>query len=103
MKIYGVPVSKLTFKDDADYSEKEKHLRGLHLADKIKALGLSSVTNEAGETFVGIIPMYPWDNTKDINDITTVGKAKRFIGRHLTRIVEEDLDTVKGFINFYED
>lgn len=103
MKIYGVPASKLTFKDDADYSEKEKNLRGLHLEDKIKALGLSSVKNEAGETLIGIVPMYPWDNSKDINDITTVGKAKRFIGRHLTRIVEEDLDTVKSYIDFYED
>ncbi len=102
MKIYGVPASKLSFKDDAEYGEKEKNLRGLHLDDKIKALGLASVKNEDGETYIGITPMYPWENTKDIGEITTVGKAKRFIGRSLTPLVEEDLDTVKSYINFYE-
>lgn len=102
MKIYGVPMSKLTFKDDVDYSEKEKNLRGMHFEDKIKALGLAMENNESGETIIGIKPMYPWDNSKDIADITTVGKAKRFIGRHLTRIANEDLDTIKSYIDFYE-
>ena len=102
MKIYGVPMDKLTFKDDVDYSEKEKHLRGMHFEDKIKALGLAMAKNDEGEVFIGICPMYPWDNTKFIADITTVGKAKRFIGRHLTRIANEDLDTIKSYINFYE-
>lgn len=102
MKIYGIPANKVTFKDDADYGEKEKHLRGLHLADKVKALGLAYETSESGETYIGITPMYPWENTKDIGEITTVGKAKRFIGRSLTPLVEEDLDTIKSFINFYE-
>ena len=102
MKIYGVPVAKLTFKDDADYDEREKELRGMHLEDKIKALGLYIAEDESGEKYIGIIPMYPWDNSKNIAELTTVGKAKRFIGRQLARIVEEDLDTIKSNMGYHE-
>lgn len=102
MHIYGVAVNQLTFKDDAEYSEKEKHLRGLHLEDKISALGLAFVKTDEGESYIGITPMYPWENTKDISEITTIGKAKRFIGRNLVPLVNEDLDTIKSYIKFYE-
>ena len=103
MKIYGVPISRLTFKEDADYDEREKALRGMRLEDKIKTLGLYIAEEDGGEKYIGLVPMYPWDNTKDITEITTVGKAKRFIGRQLTRIVEEDLDTIKSFMGFHEN
>lgn len=103
MRIYGIARSKITLKDDADYAQPDVELRGLRFEDKVKKMGLSTATDdESGEEYVGIIPMYPWDNAQHIDDIDTVGKAKRFIARQLMRIASNELDDIKSHIGFVD-
>jgi len=103
MKIYGIARSKIILKDDADYAQPDVELRGLRFEDKVRKMGLYVATDDAtGEEYVGIIPMYPWDNAPNIDDIDTVGKAKRFIGRQLMRIASNDLDDLKVNIGFVD-
>lgn len=103
MKIYGIARSNITLKDDADFAQLDAELRGLRFEDKIRKMGLSIAKDEAtGEEFVGIVPMYPWDNATHIDDIDTVGKAKRFIARQLMRIASDELDDLKSHIEFVE-
>ncbi|MBQ1511151.1 MAG: hypothetical protein II178_09405 [Selenomonadaceae bacterium] len=103
MKIYGIARSHINLKDDADYAQPDVELRGLRFEDKVRKMGLFVATDEStGEEYVGIIPMYPWDNAQHIDDIDTVGKAKRFIGRQLMRIATNELDDLKAHIGFVD-
>lgn len=103
MKIYGIARSYITLKDDADYAQPDVELRGFRFEDKAKKMGLAVVKDEeTGEEYVGIAPMYPWDNTQHIDDIDTVGKAKRFIARQLMRIASNELDDLKAHIGFVD-
>ncbi len=103
MRIYGIARSNITLKNDADYAQPDIGLRGLRFDDKVKKMGLSIATDdETGEEYIGIVPMYPWDNTQNIDDIDTVGKAKRFIARQLMRIASNELDDLKTHIGFID-
>lgn len=103
MKIYGIARSNMTLKEDADYAQLDAELRGLRFDEKARRMGLSVVVDEkTGEEYVGIAPIYPWDNAQHIAEIDTVGKAKRFIARQLMRITSNELDDLKSHIGFVE-
>lgn len=104
MRLYGIPLDGLNWKTDAQLTKEEASLKGHGRVEKLKDLGLSYIKDaENGAEYAGLLPMFPWENSKVSKDITTVGNAKRFVARQLMKICTNELDDLKSRIGYIDN
>ena len=101
MRIYGIAKQKLNFRKDSELSPMDELLRGRPLEEQVEELDLYLVTDKHDNQYIGIVPLFPWENAR-AHELDTLGKAKRFIARRLMRIVTNELDDIKSNISMMD-
>ncbi|MBR2215867.1 MAG: hypothetical protein IJ849_08940 [Selenomonadaceae bacterium] len=104
MRMYGIDLAGLAWKDDSQLTKSDAALRGRNLTERLQELGLSYVQDVvSGKEYAGILPMFPWENAKVSRDITTMGNAKRFVARQLMKVCNDELDDLKARIGYIDN
>ena len=72
MRMYGIDLAGVAWKDDSQLTKSDAALRGRNLTERLQELGLSYVQDVVtGKEYAGILPMFPWENAKVSKDTGT--------------------------------